>query len=78
MKMENKYYKVLHSQIQVLHGIREIFVLKIMVEKEGDDEHRSSVGADGKVSTGQNTIYNPGDRKVIGNSTPRFRFGLKW
>lgn len=44
--------------------------------KEGDDEHRSSVGADGKVSTGQNTIYNPGDRKVIGNSTPRFRFGL--
>lgn len=44
--------------------------------KESDDEHRSSVGADGKVSTGQNTIYNPGDRKVIGNSTPRFRFGL--
>lgn len=44
--------------------------------KEGDDEHRSSVGADGKVSTGQNTVYNPGDRKVIGNSTPRFRFGL--
>ena len=28
------------------------------------------------MSTGQNTVYNPGDRSVIGNSTPRFRFGL--
>lgn len=44
--------------------------------KEGDDEHLSSTGPDGKVSTGQNTVYNPGDRSVIGNSTPRFRFGL--
>ena len=31
---------------------------------------------DGKISIGDNTIYNPGDRKIIGNSTPRFRFGL--
>lgn len=44
--------------------------------QEADDEHRTSIGADGKVSTGQNTVYNPGDRSVIGNSTPRFRFGL--
>ena len=44
--------------------------------KEGDDENLSSVGPDGKVSYGQNTVSNPGDRKVIGNSTPRFRFGV--
>lgn len=31
---------------------------------------------DGKVTSGDNTLDNPGDRKVIGNTTPRYRFGL--
>lgn len=31
---------------------------------------------DGKVSWGSSTIADPGDRKVIGNSTPRYQFGL--
>ncbi|ADV42271.1 TonB-dependent receptor plug [Bacteroides helcogenes P 36-108] len=31
---------------------------------------------DGKVSTGANTLENPGDRRVIGNSTPRYNFGV--
>ena len=44
--------------------------------KEGTDDHLSSTGADGKVSYGQNTVYNPGDRKIIGNSIPRYRFGM--
>lgn len=42
----------------------------------GDDENKSDAGPDGKVNNGQNTIYNHGDLKVIGNNTPRFRFGL--
>lgn len=29
-----------------------------------------------KITNGENTADNPGDRKVIGNSTPRYRFGL--
>lgn len=31
---------------------------------------------DGRISAGENTIYNPGDQRVIGNSTPRYRFGV--
>ena len=42
----------------------------------GDDENKSDAGPDGKVSNGENTVYNPGDLRVIGNNTPRFRFGL--
>lgn len=30
---------------------------------------------DNKISSGANTLDNPGDRKVIGNYTPRFRLG---
>lgn len=31
---------------------------------------------DGKITSGTNTIDNPGDQKVIGNSTPRYAFGF--
>ncbi|MFS2186790.1 TonB-dependent receptor [Mucilaginibacter sp. Mucisp84] len=31
---------------------------------------------DGKISYGNNTVTNPGDQKIIGNTTPRYRFGL--
>ena len=29
-----------------------------------------------KINIGDNTLANPGDRKIIGNSTPRFAFGI--
>lgn len=31
---------------------------------------------DGKIDAGSNTVLNPGDRRIIGNSTPRYNFGL--
>lgn len=31
---------------------------------------------DGEINPGDNTESNPGDQKVIGNSTPRFQFGI--
>lgn len=31
---------------------------------------------DGKIDAGLNTLANPGDRQVIGNSTPRFRYAI--
>ncbi len=31
---------------------------------------------DGKIDYGASTVTNPGDRKIIGNSTPRYKFGL--
>jgi hypothetical protein len=40
------------------------------------------LNGDGSVNIGENTLSNPGDRVVIGNSRPHynysFRFGLEW
>jgi TonB-linked SusC/RagA family outer membrane protein len=31
---------------------------------------------DGKITSGTNTVDNPGDQRIIGNSTPRYSFGF--
>ena len=31
---------------------------------------------DGVINNGNNTIYNPGDQKIIGNTSPRYAFGI--
>ena len=35
------------------------------------------LNGDGKINTGDNTLDNPGDREVIGNSRPRYNYALK-
>lgn len=40
----------------------------------GDIQYRDLNG-DGVIDYGENTTDNPGDRRVIGNSTPRYAFG---
>ncbi|MDR1102763.1 MAG: TonB-dependent receptor, partial [Tannerella sp.] len=32
---------------------------------------------DGKINTGSNTLDDPGDRSIIGNNTPRFRYSFE-
>ena len=34
------------------------------------------LNGDGIINTGNNTLANPGDRSIIGNSTRRFQFGI--
>ncbi|MGK6349960.1 TonB-dependent receptor [Parapedobacter sp. DT-150] len=34
------------------------------------------LNGDEEISSGASTLADPGDRRIIGNSTPRFRFGL--
>ncbi|WP_202183001.1 SusC/RagA family TonB-linked outer membrane protein [Chitinophaga solisilvae] len=34
------------------------------------------LNGDGKINYGDNTIYNPGDRKIIGNNAPRFPYSV--
>jgi TonB-linked SusC/RagA family outer membrane protein len=41
----------------------------------GDIKYHDLNG-DGKIDVGANTVSNPGDQRVIGNATPRYRFGL--
>ncbi|MDP9079998.1 MAG: TonB-dependent receptor [Bacteroidota bacterium] len=41
----------------------------------GDIKYKDLNG-DGKINYGNNTTGNPGDQKLIGNSTPHYQFGL--
>jgi TonB-linked SusC/RagA family outer membrane protein len=34
------------------------------------------VNGDGRINMGDNTVDNPGDRVIIGNTTPRYRLGV--
>jgi TonB-linked SusC/RagA family outer membrane protein len=43
--------------------------------RPGDIQYRDLNG-DGRIDRGNNTLENPGDRKIIGNNTPRYSFGI--
>lgn len=36
----------------------------------------ADLNGDGVINTGDNTVTNPGDRRVIGNATPRYTYGI--
>lgn len=40
------------------------------------DVHYKDLDGNNKIDIGDNTVDNPGDRKIIGNTTPRYSFGL--
>jgi hypothetical protein len=42
----------------------------------GDIKYRDLDGDD-KIDIGTNTVDNPGDQKIIGNSTPRYQYGIR-
>ncbi|HYH16483.1 MAG TPA: TonB-dependent receptor [Flavisolibacter sp.] len=42
----------------------------------GDIKYKDLNG-DGKINMGDNTVGNPGDQRVIGNSTPRYQYGFR-
>lgn len=51
------------------------------VWRPGDIRY-TDLDGDGKITLGSSTVPNPGDRKIIGNSIPRYQFGanvnLSW
>lgn len=49
---------------------------KIYAQWTPGDIRYVDLNKDGKIDWGDNTLDNPGDKKVIGNTTPRFSFGL--
>jgi hypothetical protein len=48
--------------------IRGVWRLGDMIYKD--------LNGDGKINQGTNTIDDPGDRKIIGNSSPRYNYGF--
>ena len=49
---------------------------KIYAQWTPGDVRYVDLDKNGKIDWGDNTLKNPGDKKVIGNTTPRFSFGL--
>jgi TonB-linked SusC/RagA family outer membrane protein len=45
-------------------------------EQPGDIKYKD-LDKDGKITYGNNTVSNPGDQKIIGNSTPRYKYGVR-
>ena len=41
------------------------------------DEKFKDLDGNGIINTGEGTVEEPGDRKIIGNSTPRYQFGAQ-
>ena len=40
------------------------------------DVRYKDLNGDGKIDWGNNTLDNPGDKKIIGNNTPRYAYGV--
>lgn len=40
------------------------------------DIRYADLNGDGAITRGVNTLSNPGDQRIIGNSTPRYQFGI--
>lgn len=43
--------------------------------RPGDIQY-ADLDGDGRITPGNNTLANPGDRRIIGNETPRLSFGI--
>ncbi|UCS95773.1 TonB-dependent receptor [Echinicola marina] len=41
------------------------------------DVHYADLNEDGEISVGQNTVENSGDRRIIGNASPRYFYGIR-
>ncbi|UZD24398.1 SusC/RagA family TonB-linked outer membrane protein [Algoriphagus halophytocola] len=41
------------------------------------DVHFADRNEDGVINTGENTVENPGDRRIIGNASPRYSYGIR-
>ncbi len=46
-------------------------------QRRAGDLFFEDLNGDGKITYGRNTLDDPGDRKVIGNNTARYSFGLR-
>lgn len=61
---------------QIIHESVKISGYGEDAKWRGGDLKFVDLNGDGKISLGQNTVDEPGDRKVIGNTQPRYNYGL--
>lgn len=49
---------------------------ELAADWQAGDIRYADLNGDGVINSGANTVDDPGDRKIIGNSTPRYSFGI--
>ncbi|GAB2790799.1 TonB-dependent receptor [Rhabdobacter roseus] len=58
------------------HAKQNLFLSTARGEILPGDIKLSDLNNDGSITPGDNTVDNPGDRRIIGNSSPRYTFGV--
>jgi hypothetical protein len=58
------------------HADQSLFKSHTSGKIQAGDIMLKDVNGDGKINPGLNTVGDPGDRVVIGNITPRYRYGI--
>jgi TonB-linked SusC/RagA family outer membrane protein len=59
-------------------GVANQYILESGLFKYGPGDVKfKDLNGDGVIDYGTNTVGNPGDRTVIGNTTPRFQYGFR-
>ena len=80
-----KYYKNGNSQtyLQKAGPNGEAPIYQMFLENSGNfnfgpgDVKFKDLNGDGEIDNGDGSIDNPGDMRIIGNSTPRYNYGLR-
>ncbi|EON79083.1 TonB-dependent receptor [Lunatimonas lonarensis] len=62
------------SQAEINEGVNQSFIFP-GIWRPGDFRYKDLNG-DGKIDIGDNTVHNPGDLTILGNTTPRYTYGL--
>lgn len=64
------------SDAEVEQHADQTEVVRWVDRQHAGDLKFTDLNGDGKVTYGENTVDDPGDRVIIGNSTPRYSFGF--
>lgn len=64
------------SQAEVDSYLSKVNPTFISANWRPGDIRFEDINGDGKINNGDNTVDNPGDLSIIGNSSPRYEFGI--
>lgn len=66
------------SKNTMAEGVASQYILESGLFKYGPGDVRfKDLNGDGEIEYGSNTVGDPGDRTVIGNTTPRYHYGFR-
>jgi len=69
--------KLFESQSEVDEYISQVDLSYFGTGWQAGNVKYKDLNGDGQVDIGENTVENPGDRKVIGNTSPRYRISFQ-